>query len=69
MLLVLRFCVLGFQHGDWVEATVEAGRVDDSREDPGNEVAGKFIHDSRHVGFAIIMQMSDTHLRGQTTQV
>ena len=27
------------------------------------------IHDSRHVGFAIIMQISDTLLRGQTTQV
>ena len=27
------------------------------------------IHDSRHVGFAIIMQISYTLLRGQTTQV
>ena len=27
------------------------------------------IHDGRHVGFAIIMQISYTLLRGQTTQV
>ena len=27
------------------------------------------IHDSRHVGFAIIMQISYTFLRGQITQV
>ena len=27
------------------------------------------IHDDRHVGFAIIMQISYTLLRGQTTQV
>ena len=27
------------------------------------------IHDGRHVGFAIIMQISYSHLRGQTTQV
>ena len=27
------------------------------------------IHDSRHVGFAFIMQISYTFLRGQTTQV
>ena len=27
------------------------------------------IHDSRHVGFAIIMQISYTFLKGQTTQV
>ena len=26
------------------------------------------IHDSRHIGFAIIMQISDTLLTGQTTQ-
>ena len=28
-----------------------------------------FIRDGRHVGFAIIMQISHTLLRGQTTQV
>ena len=27
------------------------------------------IHDGRHVGFAIIMQISYTLLRGQTTQI
>ena len=31
--------------------------------------AKDFIHDGRHVGFAIIMQISYTLLRGQTTQV
>ena len=29
----------------------------------------ELIHDGRHVGFAIIMQISYTLLRGQTTQV
>ena len=27
------------------------------------------IHNGRHVGFAVIMQISYSHLRGQTTQV
>ena len=29
----------------------------------------ELIHDGRHVGFAIIMQISNTLVRGQTTQV
>ena len=41
---------------------------------PGNGSATFFPaidlnHDSRHLGFAIIMQISYTLLRGQTTQV
>ena len=35
----------------------------------GKELTIDLIHDSRHVGFAIIMQISYTLLRGQTTQV
>ena len=35
----------------------------------GSRVQIDLIHDRRHVGFAIIMQISYTLLRGQTTQV
>ena len=35
----------------------------------GDESGIDHIHDGRHVGFAIIMQISYTLLRGQTTQV
>ena len=32
-------------------------------------IAIDLIHDGRHVGFAMIMQISNTLVRGQTTQV
>ena len=35
----------------------------------GSRVQIDLVHDRRHVGFAIIMQISYTLLRGQTTQV
>ena len=36
---------------------------------PTNPLGIDLTHDSRHVGFAFIMQISYTLLRGQTTQV
>ena len=37
--------------------------------DPHKTLQIDLIHDGRHVGFAIIMQVSHTLLRGQTIQV
>ena len=49
------------------------GRPLDGRGGAGNKDVElcliDLIHDVRHVGFAIIMQISYTLLRGQTTQV
>ena len=50
---VMRFCVMPFCV---MPLCIILGIID-------------LIHDSRHVGFAIIMQISYTLLRGQTTQV